>query len=59
MYVVRFIRKDKKPIEEYYYSDLAGAQYHLSLFADDNSNLYERIELENFDTGEIIDVQYH
>lgn len=59
MYVVRFIRKDKKPIEEYYYLDLVDAQYHLSLFVDDNSDLYDRIELKNDDTGEILDVQYH
>ena len=44
-YLVRFVRKDRQPNEEYYYRDLAGAEYHFSLFLEDDSGLYERIEL--------------
>lgn len=45
MYVVRFIRKDNQPCEEYYYYKIEDAKYHLSLFVDDDSGLYEKIEL--------------
>lgn len=46
-YIVRFVRKDNKPDEEYYYPTLQDAQYHFGLFLDDDSNLYERIEIIN------------
>lgn len=60
MYVVKFVRSDRQPpgLELYYYNDLASAQYHLDLFADDNSGLYERIELINDETEEVLDVLY-
>lgn len=45
MYIVRFVRKDQQPDEEYYYRRLKDAEYHLSLFEDDDSGLYDRIEL--------------
>lgn len=45
MYIVRFVRKDRQPDEEYYYRSLKDAEYHLSLFEDDDSGLYDRIEL--------------
>ena len=58
MFVVKFVRSDRKPpeLELYYYNDLASAQYHLDLFVDDDSGLYDRIELINDETEEIIDV---
>lgn len=56
MYLVRFIRKDKQPNEEYYYNALKDAQYHLSLFLDDDSDLYDRIELVDNEKGLILDV---
>lgn len=50
MFVVRFVRKDGKPDEEYYYHTLQDAEAHKRLFDDDDSDLYERIEIveENF-----------
>mgnify|MGYP007070133511 CR=1 FL=1 len=47
-YIVRFVRKDGKPAEEYYYPDLQDAQYHFELFQDDDSGLYDRIEITDF-----------
>lgn len=45
MFVVRFIRNDGKPDEEYYYKSREDAEYHVSLFADDDSGLYESVEI--------------
>ncbi len=56
MYLVRFIRKDRQPNEEYFYNSLKDAEYHLSLFLDDDSDLYDRIELEDNEKGLILDV---
>lgn len=44
-YIVRFVRRDNKPDEEYYYQDVSDATYHFNLFLEDDSALYERIEL--------------
>jgi hypothetical protein len=45
MYITRFIRKDHKPPEEYYYRSKAEALAHLDLFREDDSDLYSRIEV--------------
>ena len=45
MYTVTFIRRDGQPDEIYYYNNLDEARYHFNLFVDDDSELYERIEL--------------
>ena len=45
LYVVRFVRRDMEPVEEYYYSNINAAEGHLNLFLDDDSELYDRIEL--------------
>ena len=45
MYIVRFVRKGDKPEEEYYYQAIEDAKYHYSLFENDSSDLYERVEL--------------
>ena len=45
MFIVRFVRVDGKPNEEYYYQALEDAKYHYSLFENDNSDLYEEVEL--------------
>lgn len=45
MYVVRFVRSDGRPNEEYWYRCLEDAEYHVSLFKDDESGLYLRIEI--------------
>lgn len=44
-YIVRFIRRYKQPVEEYFYRTYEEAYAHFSLFLDDDSNLYERIEI--------------
>ena len=43
MYIVRFVRKDGLPSEEYYYHFLRDAFAHFSLFENDISNLYDEI----------------
>lgn len=45
MYIVRFVRWDDQPNEEYYYHHLEDAMFHLCLFKEDHSSLYKRIEL--------------
>ena len=45
MYLIKFIRKDLNPDEDYYYHNLTDAQNHFDLFHDDDSDLYQRIEL--------------
>lgn len=45
MYLVIFKRMDKQPDEVYYYNTLSEARYHFNLFRDDDSKLYNRIEL--------------
>ena len=45
LFIVRFVRNDGKPHEEYYYPDLSAAEEHLNLFLDDDSELYSKIEL--------------
>ena len=47
LWIVRFVRKEGKPDKEYYYRSLAEAEYHKNLFLDDDSELYERIEIIN------------
>ena len=46
-YIVRFIRADGGPDEEYYYNYEKGAADHFDLFLDDDSEIYDRIELEH------------
>lgn len=45
MYIVRFVRKDKKPAEEYYYQWIEDAYKHIYLFKDDDLGQYEKIEI--------------
>ena len=47
MWIVRFIRKDAKPDEEYFYHSQGEAEYHRDLFQNDDSGLYEKIEVIN------------
>ena len=47
MYIVRFVRQDGKPDEEYYYRSLEDAEYHFHLFDADDSGLYKSIEIES------------
>ena len=52
LWIVRFIRKDSRPDEEYYYHSFADAEYHRDLFLNDDSGLYDRIEIINESTKE-------
>ena len=45
-YIVRFIRADIGPDEEYYYPREQDAIDHYNLFLDDDSGLYRRIQIE-------------
>ena len=54
MYIVRFVRRDRKSNEEYYYHSLEAAQDHINLFHDDDSGLYKMILLLAID-GTTID----
>ena len=45
MYMVRFVRRDGKPDEEYYYNTQDHAASHFSLFYNDDSGLYKTILL--------------
>ena len=47
MYIVSFKRKDNTT-EEYFYHKQTDAEYHVSLFENDDSELYEKIELLNY-----------
>jgi hypothetical protein len=49
MFIVRFIRSDNKPNEEYYYYSEDEARKHIELFKDDDSELYEKIVLLKWD----------
>ncbi len=47
-YVVRFFRSDEEtipPVEEYVYNTLHDAEQHFNLFNDDDSGLYDSIQL--------------
>ena len=51
-YIVRFIRADEKPNEDYYYNTIDEARSHYNLFVADDSELYSKIVITN-DTGEV------
>ena len=53
-YIVRFIRVDGRPNEEYYYMRKEDAIYHYRLFLDDDSGLYSKIVLLH-PNGEVIE----
>ena len=45
MFIIRFIRSDNLPCEEYYYNCIHDALFHLLLFANNESGLFKRIYL--------------
>lgn len=45
-YILRFVRADGSPDEEYYYHTEKEAKDHFNLFLDDDSDLYDQIEIE-------------
>lgn len=55
-YVVRFVRKDGKPDEEYFYHTKADALYHFNLFLNDDSGLYRMIAIYNDATNFVEDM---
>lgn len=48
MWIVRFVRRDGKPDEEYYYHTPREAEAHKELFQEDDSGLYEAIEIVSY-----------
>ena len=44
-YIVRFIRRDMKADEQYFYHSYNDAVSHLELFRDDDSGLFKRVEI--------------
>ena len=44
-YIVRFVRRDGKPNEEYLYRTVEEARQHFDLFNEDDSGLYDSIEV--------------
>ena len=54
-YCVRFIRRDGQSDECYHYWHRDEAEHHFNLFHDDDSNLYDRIELI-FIAGQLLSV---
>lgn len=53
-FITRFIRKDHQPNEDYYYRTVFEAIKHYSLFEDDDSDLYDRIQIVDDSTGKIL-----
>ena len=45
LYIVRFMRLDDYPDEEYNYIRKSDAEKHFSMYATDNSGLYYEIQL--------------
>ena len=52
MYITRFVRRDRRPNEEYYHPTIEDARNHLEQFRGDDSELYERIEIVSDDEPE-------
>ena len=44
-YIVKFVRKDNLPDEEYIYHSHQDAEHHFSLFRHDDSGIYKKIEM--------------
>lgn len=53
-YTVHFIRADEQPEEIYYYHTLEEAKWHLHLFDEDDSELYQKIEVRDR-VGNVLD----
>ena len=56
-YIVRFIRKDGKPVEEFFYHTFEAAISHFLLFEDDDSDLYIRIEIIDLFSERTVSIQ--
>ena len=54
-HVVRFVRRDGKPNEEYFYRTVEEARQHFDLFNEDDSGLYDSIEdIDQMQPDEVI-----
>ena len=53
-YTVHFIRADEQPEEIYYYHTVEEAKWHLHLFDEDDSELYQKIEIRDR-VGNVLD----
>ena len=53
-YTVHFIRADEQPEEIYYYHTVEEAKWHLHLFDEDDSELYQKIEVRDR-VGNVLD----
>lgn len=56
MYITRFVRKDDKPNEEYFYITKEAALRHMMLFTEDDSNLYRNISVLDEETNTVLAV---
>lgn len=56
-YIVRFVRKDNKPVEEFFYHTFEAATSHFLLFKDDDSDLYMRIEIVEGTTEKVVSIR--
>lgn len=55
-YVVNFVRKDDMPNEDFWYAMRENAEEHFNLFKDDDSDLYNRVELWSYPPMSLIEV---
>ena len=53
-FVTHFVRKDESPCEDYYYQTVFEAIDHMKLFEDDDSDLYDSIQVIDDQTGKIL-----
>lgn len=44
-FILRFVRADNQPNEDYYYHNRQDAEEHYNLFLHDDSGLYNSIEI--------------
>ena len=53
-YITRFIRNDREPDEDYYYPSADVAIDHLELFRNDDSGLYKKIVVLQYNPEKLI-----
>ena len=56
-YIVRFVRKDNKPVEDFFYRTFEVATSHFHLFKDDDPDLYMRIEIVDVTTEKVVSIR--
>ena len=58
MYITRFVRRDGKADEDYFYDELMDALWHIQQFQDDESGLYEKILVIDAEGSEIAGIYW-